>query len=87
MQGAAAYGIDEAETFNEPFDHPHRLIAVLKEFLATDGETRCSTALRLAPFQNDLSAGFDLAESPSAGSADTAIRPLLARVIERIALR
>jgi hypothetical protein len=84
--GATAYGIDQAEPFHETFDHPQRLIAVLKEFLAVHGETRCSTALRLALFQNDLWSAFDLAASPPSGPTGATIRPLLARVIQRLAL-
>jgi hypothetical protein len=85
-EGAAAYGIDNAEPFHEPFDHPQRLIAVLKEFLAVHGEIRCATALRRALMQNDLWSAFDLAASASAGAEDAALRLLLARVIERMAL-
>ena len=84
--GTTAYGIDNAEPFNEPFDHPQRLIAVLKEFLTVHGEIRCATALRRALMQNDLWSAFDLTAGPSARTGDSAIRPLLARVIERLEL-
>jgi hypothetical protein len=84
--GGAAYGIDDAEPFNEPFDSPQQLIAVLKEFLADHGERRSSSDLRRALLQNDLWAAFDLAARSSAGPQDHALRPLLARVIERLGL-
>jgi hypothetical protein len=77
------YGIDSSVPFEEEFDDPARVAAVLDEFLKSKGESRASGDLRRALFQHDVWAAFDLA----ARGGDKNLRYRLAAVIGRLRMR
>lgn len=86
-EGAADYGADNAEPYQEAFDDPKKLAANLDEFLDMHGEGRARGDLRQALFQNDIWSAFDLATSPEVGTSGVSLRRRLARVVERLQLK
>lgn len=77
------YGIDSSVPFDEDFDDPEQVAAVLDEFLKTNGEDRASGDLRRALFLHDVWAAFDLAARD--GHKD--LRYRLAAVVGRLRMR
>ena len=76
------YGADSPEPFDEEFDDPAQLQAVLDEFLRSGGENLVANDLKRALLLHDVWAAFDLA-------AHREIAPLqlgLARVLARLRL-
>ena len=60
-ENGTLYGIDNAVPFDDEFDDPKLLAAVLDEFVEGDGEKQASGELGRALFQHDVWAAFDLA--------------------------
>ena len=77
------YGIDSSVPFEEEFDDPAHVAAVLDEFLKANGEDRASGDVRRALFQHDVWAAFDLA----ARGNDKELRYRLAAVVGRLRMR
>jgi hypothetical protein len=77
------YGVDSSVPFEEDFDDPEHVAAVLDEFLKTEGENRASGDLRRALFLHDAWAAFDLAARD--GHED--LRYRLAAVVGRLRMR
>jgi len=78
------FGMDNSEPYQNRFDDPKTLIAILDEFLRTRGEDRAPGNLQRALLLNDVWAAFDLAASTEVGPDGASLRPRLARVIERL---
>jgi hypothetical protein len=60
-EAGTQYGIDNSVPFDEDFDDPEKLAAVLDEFLNADGQDLASGNLRRALLLHDVWAAFDLA--------------------------
>lgn len=77
------YGTDNSVPFDEEFDEPENLAAVLDEFLDTDGQDQAPGDLKRASLLHDVWAAFDLA----AHSEHKVLRRRLASVVGRLRMQ
>jgi hypothetical protein len=82
-EAGTQYGVDNSVPFDEDFDDPEKLAAVLDEFLNADGQDLASGDLRRALLLHDVWAAFDL----SARSERKELRRRLARVVGRLRMQ
>ena len=82
-EAGTQYGADNSVPFEEEFDDPEKLAAVLDEFLKGHGEDQASGDLKRALLLHDVWAAFDL----TARSEHKELRGRLASVVGRLRLR
>lgn len=82
-EAGTRYGIDNSVPFEEEFDRPDELAAVLNEFLKAHGEEQATGDLKRALLLHDVWAAFDLA----ARSNRKELRRRLANVVGRLRMQ